>query len=77
MNSKGIEEKIKLILEKEINDHYTEIKKRKLKELDNELEFKRNESVKEILNSITILNNDSIYGLNIMIKVENKIVLKK
>ncbi len=61
-------------LEEVINEEYTEYKEQKLNELNTELELKRNGIVKDILNSITILNENTPYGVNIMIKVENRII---
>lgn len=67
---------IKKEIEKQVNEEYTDYKNKKLKDLDYELERKRNEIVKDILNSITILNENNPYELNIMIKVENRIIQK-
>lgn len=69
-------EVIKKEIENQVNEEYTDYKNKKLKDLDYELERKRNEIVKDILNSITILNENTPYGLNIMIKVENRIIQK-
>lgn len=71
----NIKNVIKKELEKQINEEYTDYKNKKLQDLDYELERKRNEIVQDILNSIIILNEDTPNGLNIMIKVENRIIL--
>lgn len=63
-------------IEKQVNEEYTDYKNKKLQDLDYELERKRNGIVQDILNSITILNEDTPCGLNIMIKVENRIIQK-
>lgn len=63
-------------IEKQVNEEYTDYKNKKLQDLDYELERKRNGIVQDILNSITILNEDTLCGLNIMIKVENRIIQK-
>lgn len=67
---------IKKELEKQINIEYTDYKAKKLEDLNIELERKRNNIVQDILNSITIMNENMPYGLNIMIKVENRIIQK-
>ncbi|MCI8700042.1 MAG: hypothetical protein HFJ47_01710 [Clostridia bacterium] len=72
----NIKNVIKKELEKQINEEYTDYKNKKLQDLDYELERKRNEIVQDILNSITILNEETPFGLNIMIKVENRIIQK-
>ena len=64
-------------LHKQINDEYTEYKIQKLKEFDWELESLRNEKVKNILDSINIATSQDHMGTNIMIKIENKVILKK
>lgn len=64
-------------IEKQINEEYTDYKKKKLEDLDYELERKRNEIVKDILNSIQILNENTPFGINYMIKVENRIIVKE
>lgn len=71
----NIKNVIKKEIEKQINEEYTDYKNKKLQDLDYELERKRNEIVQDILNSITILNENTPNGLNIMIKVENRIIL--
>ena len=68
---------IKKEIEKQINEEYTDYKNKKLQDLNYELEKKRNGIVQDILNSITILNEDSPFGTNIMIKVENRVILKE
>lgn len=68
---------IKKEVEKQINEEYSDYKNKKLQDLDYELEKKRNGIVQDILNSITILNEDSPFGTNIMIKVENRVILKE
>lgn len=68
---------IKKEVEKQINEEYSDYKNKKLQDLDYELEKKRNGIVQDILNSITILNEDSPFGINIMIKVENRVILKR
>lgn len=68
---------IKKEIEKQINEEYTDYKNKKLQDLNYELEKKRNSIVQDILNSITILNEDSPFGTNIMIKVENRVILKE
>ncbi len=70
------QEAIKKEIEKQINEEYTDYKNKKLEDLDIELERKRNVIVQDILNSITIMNENTPYGLNIMIKVENRIIHK-
>lgn len=67
---------IKKEIEKQINEEYTEYKEQKLQDLNIELERKRNEIVKDILNSITILTSKEPCGINVMIKVENRIIQK-
>lgn len=67
---------IKKEIEKQINEEYTEYKEQKLQDLNIELERKRNEIVKDILNSITILISKEPCGINVMIKVENRIIQK-
>lgn len=67
---------LKKQIEEQINDEYTEYKNKKLADLNMELEQKRNEIVKDILNSITILNENTPMGMQIQIKVENRIILK-
>lgn len=67
---------IKKEIEKQINEEYTDYKNKKIQDLDYELERKRNEIVKDALNSITILSENTPCGLNIMIKVENRIIQK-
>ncbi len=74
-NNKWIEI-IKKEIEEQINKEYTEYKQQKLQDLNIELEKKRNGVVKDILNSITILNETEPFGVNIMIRVENRIVQK-
>lgn len=74
MEIEKFQEIIKNELEKQINDEYTDYKNKKLLDLNTELEMKRNSIVKDILNSITILNENTPYGINIMIKVENRII---
>lgn len=69
-------EVIKKEIKNQVNEEYTDYKNKKIKDLDYELERKRNEIVKDILNSITVLNKNTPYGLNIMIKVENRIIQK-
>ena len=69
-------EVIRKEVEKQINADYTDYKNKKLDELNIELERKRNNVVQDILNSITIMNENTPYGLNIMIKVENRIIQK-
>ena len=64
-------------IEKQINEEYTDYKMKKLEDLDYELERKRNEIVKDILNSIQILNENTPWGVNYMIKVENRIIVKE
>ena len=68
---------IKKEIEKQINEEYTDYKNKKLQDLNYELEKKRNSIVQDILNSITILNENTPYGLNVMIKVENRVILKE
>ncbi len=68
---------IKKEIERQINEEYTDYKNKKLQELNYELERKRNNIVQDILNSITILNENTPYGLNVMIKVENRVILKE
>ena len=67
---------IKKEVENQINQEYTEYKDKKIQDLDTELERKRNSIVKDILNSITILSQQEPCGVNIMIKVENRIIQK-
>lgn len=76
MDTEMYKEIIKQQIEKQINDEYTDYKNKKIKELNTELEMKRNGIVKDILNSITILNENTPFGVNIMIKVENRIIHK-
>ena len=68
---------IKKEIEKQINEEYTDYKNKKLQDLNYELEKKRNSIVQDILNSITILSENTPYGLNVMIKVENRVILKE
>lgn len=72
----NIKNVIKKEIEKQIDEEYTDYKNKKLQDLGYELERKRNETVQDILNSITILNENTPYGINIMIKVENRIIQK-
>lgn len=67
-------EVIKKQMEEEINKEYTDYKNKKLQDLDYELERKRNEIVKDILNSVSIYHEQTPGGLQIMIKVENRII---
>lgn len=67
---------IKKQIEEQINNEYTDYKNKKLDDLNMELEQKRNEIVKDILNSITIMNENSPFGMNIQIKVENRVIVK-
>ena len=76
MDNNKLIEMLKNKIEESINEEYIEYKKQKLQDLDTELELKRNGIVKNILNSITILNENTPYGVNIMIKVENRIIQK-
>lgn len=48
-------------IRKELDEEYTEYKKKKLEELDIELENKRNEVVKKILDGIVILKRETHY----------------
>lgn len=48
-------------IRKELDEEYTEYKKKKLEELDIELENKRNEVVKKILDGIEILRRETHY----------------
>ena len=73
----NIEEVIRKEVEAQIEHDYTEYKKKKLSELDYELERKRNQTVTDIINSITIMNENTPNGLNVMIRLENKIILNK
>ena len=77
MDTEMYKEIIKQQIEKQINDEYTDYKNKKLTDLNTELEMKRNGIVKDILNSITILNENTPYGINLMIKVENRIIQQK
>lgn len=77
MNFTDIKEILQKQIEKQINEEYTDYKNRKLQDLDYELERKRNEVVKDILNSITILNEYTPNGLNVMIRVENRVIVNK
>lgn len=76
----NMENRIKAVLyeeiEKELNEEYTDYKRKKLEELDFELERKRNEIVTNILNSIQILTSNEPIGVNVMIKVKNRIIMK-
>lgn len=67
---------IKKQIEEQINNEYTDYKNKKLDDLNIELEQKRNEIVKDILNSITIMSENSPFGMNIQIKVENRVIVK-
>lgn len=67
---------LKNTIEQEINKEYTDYKNKKLQDLDYELEKKRNEIVKDILNSINILASNEPTGINVMIKVENRVIMK-
>lgn len=68
---------LKKQLESQINEEYTEYKNKKLQDLNIDLEMKRNEIVKDILNSVNILGQETPMGLQIMIKVENRIIQPK
>lgn len=70
------ENTLKKEIERQINKEYTDYKNKKIQDLDYELERKRNEIVKDILNSVTMLSENTPYGLNIIIKVENRIIQK-
>lgn len=74
MEIQAFEKSIKSEIEKQINEEYTNYKEKKLQDLDIELEKKRNNIVQDILNSITILSNREPFDMNIMIKVENRII---
>ncbi len=68
---------LKKEIEKQINEEYTNYKNKKIQDLDYELEKKRNAIVQDILNSVSIMNENTLIGINMMIKVENRIILKE
>lgn len=70
---------IKAEIRKQIDSEYTEYKNKCLQDLDMQLEAKRNDCVKGILNGIDVLlSNDNPMSLEptILIKVEKKVILK-
>ena len=71
---------IKAHLEKTINEEYTEYKNKCLEDLNNKLEYKRNDIVRDILNGIDIsINSNEPYSFEptILIKVEKKVFIKE
>ena len=72
-------EAIKKEIAKQVDKEYTEYKLKCLKDLDIELECKRNECVKSILNGIDVLiSNDNPMTLepDIHIRIEKKVYIK-
>lgn len=69
-------EVLKAEIEKQLNQKYEEWKEEKLKDLDIELELKRNKIISELLNSITIIQETEMYSNNpvINIRIDRKVV---
>lgn len=71
---------IKDTIQQRVDSEYTEYKNKCLKELDYELELKRNEVVKSILDGIDVnIMSQQPYSLEplINIRIENKLYIKE
>lgn len=70
---------LKKEIQEQIDEEYTDYKIKCLKDLDYQLECKRNECVKRVLDGIDIvINSNEPYSFDptILIKIEKKVVIK-
>lgn len=78
-NFDNLIEMIRLQIQETINDDYTQYKNKCLEDLNMQLERKRNDIVKDILNGIDIsINSNEPYTVEptILIKIEKKVYVK-